>query len=154
MVGRRDDAPTTLERGDCGGCGEYCSGWWNWGMVSCVVQLHVTPDILHWNWLTFHWYNIIFIIHITWSSVIFSEISGSHSQQRRFPVIILHSDDAQVGGNNFNWRDFSSVKLIKLPRENLKTQTDSGEKLRLSKFTQVMERTNKNSILQTLHIYF
>ena len=71
---------------------------------------------------------------------IFSEISASgsqHQRQRRFPVLINQQEDAQVGANNFNWRDLSSVKLIKLPRESLKTKTDSGEKLRLSKYTQV-----------------
>ena len=78
---------------------------------------------------------------------IFSQISGSqHQRQRRtFPVNILHQEDAQVGVNNFNWPSLSSVKLIKLPRESLKTKTDSGEKLRLSKYTQVGASQKYNS---------
>ena len=50
---------------------------------------------------------------------------------------IVTRANATVGTNNFNWTGFTSISLVKLPVKRLTVLTDSGQKVKLTKFTKV-----------------
>ena len=50
---------------------------------------------------------------------------------------IVTRANATVGSNNFNWTGFTSISLVKLPVKRLTVLTDSGQKVKLTKFTKV-----------------
>ena len=68
-------------------------------------------------------------------------VSTSH-HQRRFPVNIVAQENAKVGQNNFDWEGLSVIKLLKFSKKNLKIYSETGKKIKLTKFTQVCMCSN------------
>ena len=68
-------------------------------------------------------------------------VSTSH-HQRRFPVNIVAQENAKVGQNNFDWEGLSVIKLLKFSKKNLKIYSETGKKIKLTKFTQVCVCSN------------